>query len=239
ALVLGLVVLRYLDNGISSARWLTPAEKSLLEKAIVANQAGKKVPPSIAAAFADPRVWMWCLLYFCFIAGQYGLTFWMPTLISATGIKGNFNIGLLSAIPFVVAIISMVLIAQSADRHRERRWHLVIPATVGAIGLIGAAVFSQNAPTAIALLSLAAAGIIPCTPLFWSLPTSILEGRVAAATIAAINSVGNLAGFASPFLVGYLKDATHNNRMGMYTLAGMMILGAALVLKSPRALVNR
>ncbi len=239
AVGLGLLVLRFLDNGIRSAHWLTEDEKQVLERAIVRNEAGKHGPHSVGSAFADPRLWLLCLIYFTFVAGQYGLTFWMPTLISATGITGNLRIGFLSAIPYLVAIVAMVLVGRSADAHRERRWHLVVPAVGGAIGFVVAAVMAQNPYVAITFLSLAAAGVLTCTPLFWSLPTAFLKDSGAAAGIAGINAIGNLAGFASPVLVGYLKDATHDNRTGMYTLAATLILGALAVLRIRPALVNR
>jgi MFS family permease len=239
AFLLGWMVWFYLDNGIRDARWLTAGEKELLARNLEAEDAGKPAIQTLAGIFSQPRVWQWCLLYFLFTAGQYGLTFWMPTLVAAAGVKGNFQIGLLSAIPFIVAMFSMVLCGRSADLHRERRWHLVIPACCGAIGLTGAAVTAGNAPLAIAFLSLAAGGILPLSPLFWSLPTAILQGRGAAAGIGAINSIGNLAGFFSPMIVGYLKDLTHDNRSGMFALAGMLIAGALLVLRTPAKLVNR
>lgn len=239
ALVLGLVVLRYLDNGIRSARWLTEDDKRVLERNILLNEATKQGPRSVASAFADARLWLLCLIYFTIIAGQYGLTFWMPTLVRATGIKGNFHVGCLSAIPYGVAIVTMILLGRSADAHRERRWHLVLPALAAAVGLVAAAIMAENTVVAILFLSLAAAGVLTCTALFWSLPTAFLQGTGAAAGIAGINAFGNLAGFASPVLIGYLKDATHDNRIGMYTLAATLVIGALAVLKMPAALVNR
>ena len=239
AFLFGVAVWFYLDNGVRDARWLTEEEKQLLERNLVADDLGKPAVQSLLGVFRNPRLWQWCTLYFLFTAGQYGLTFWMPTLVAATGVKGNFHIGVLSAIPFIVAIFSMVLLGRSADLHRERRWHLVVPALCAAVGLAGAAATAASAPLAIAFLSLAAAGILPLSPLFWSLPTSILQGRGAAAGIAAINSIGNLAGFFSPVIVGYLKDVTHDNRTGMYTLAGMVVVGALLVLRTPAKLVNK
>ena len=180
-----------------------------------------------------------CLIYFCFVMGQYGLTFWMPTLVKATGVKGNFSIGLLSAIPFACAIVAMNVLGRSADRQRERRWHLVVPALLGAVGFVVAASFVQNTWVSIAALSLAAAGVLSCAPLFWSLPTSFLSGAAAAVGIAAINSVGNLAGFVSPYVIGALKDATQSTQAGMYVLAGMLVVGAISVLRQPAQLVNR
>lgn len=239
AVVLGVVVWFYLDNGIRSARWLTEEEKQTLERNLAADEMGKPVTRSLRVLFTDGRLWQWCLLYFAFVAGQYGLTFWMPTLVNAAGIQGNFHVGVVSALPFVVAIFAMILLGRSSDRRRERRWHLIIPAVIGAFGLVGAAVLADRAVLAIVLLCIAAGGILPLTPLFWSLPRSIMHGRGAAAGIAAINSIGNLAGFASPVLVGYLKDLTHDNRAGMFALATLMLLGAWLVWKTPAKLVNR
>ena len=239
ALVMGLAVLAFLDNNIRSAKWLSEGEKQLLEREIAADQKGTQSKHSIGAIFGDRRVWLMCLIYFCFVMGQYGLTFWMPTLIKSTGVTGNLNIGLFSAIPFGCAIVAMNFIGRSADAHRERRWHLVIPACLGAIGFVVAASFVHNTVVSVAALSLAAAGVLTCAPLFWSLPTSFLSGAAAAVGIAAINSVGNLAGFVSPYLVGYLKDATHSTQSGMYVLAGMLVVGAIAVLRTPARLVNR
>jgi hypothetical protein len=95
----------------------------------------------------------------------------------------------------------MNLCGRSADAHRERRWHLIVPALVGAVGFTVAASFADNVVVSIIFLSMAAAGVLTCAPLFWSLPTAFLTGTGAAAGIAVINSVGNLAGFASPYMI--------------------------------------
>ena len=239
AVLIGLATLAYLDNGIAKAKWLTDGEKKLLEDEIVADQKGKESVHSFADIVSDKRVWLMCLIYFCFVMGQYGLTLWMPTLVKATGVTGNLHIGLLSAIPFGCAIIAMNLIGRSADARRERRWHLIVPALMGAVGFVGAALFADNTAISIAALSLAAAGVLTCAPLFWSLPTSFLSGAAAAVGIAAINSVGNLAGFVSPYLIGYLKDLTHSGATGMYMLAIMLVIGSAAVLKTSPTLVNK
>ncbi len=239
AVLIGLATLAYLDNGIAKAKWLTDGEKKLLEDEIAADQKGKESVHSFADIVSDKRVWLMCLIYFCFVMGQYGLTLWMPTLVKATGVTGNLHIGLLSAIPFGCAIIAMNLIGRSADARRERRWHLIVPALMGAVGFVGAALFADNTAISIAALSLAAAGVLTCAPLFWSLPTSFLSGAAAAVGIAAINSVGNLAGFVSPYLIGYLKDLTHSGATGMYMLAIMLVIGSAAVLKTSPTLVNK
>ncbi|MBS7537374.1 MFS transporter [Ancylobacter lacus] len=238
ALLLGVAVFFYLDNGIREAKWLAEDEKALLEAEIARDNRTKETPRSVGGVFKDGRVWLMCLIYFSFVTGQYALTFWMPTLIKATGVTGNLNIGLISAIPFLCAAVTMVLVGRSADHRRERRWHLIIPATCGAIGFIVAAT-STSTPLAILSLSIAAAGVITCAPLFWSLPTAFLTGTAAAAGIALINSVGNLAGFVSPYLIGFLKDLTGSNQIGMYALAGFLLVGVVAVLSTPARLVNR
>ncbi|MBE9607315.1 MFS transporter [Acetobacteraceae bacterium H6797] len=238
ALVLGVVVLLYLDNRVSEAKWLNDEEKAVLKRNIEADQVGKTESHSFTQIIKDPRVWVMCLIYFSFVMGQYGITLWMPTLIRASGVEGNFNIGLLSAIPFLCAIVAMVAFSRSADKHRERRWHLVMPAMLGTVGFIVAAT-ATNTTIAIIFLSFAAAGVLACAPLFWSLPTAILAGGSAAAGIAMINSVANLAGFASPYMVGALRDMTGSSEIGMYVLAGFLVLGAIVTLMVPKKLVNR
>jgi len=240
ALVVGVAVIFILDNSIVAAKWLTAGEKKFLADEIASDSpSAQNGRHPVAAVFKDSRIWVMCLIYFCFIMGQYGLTFWMPTLVKATGVTGNFNIGLISAIPFLCAIVVMNLCGWSADARRERRWHLIGPALVGAFGFTVAASYSQNTVVSIIFLSLAAAGVLTCAPLFWSLPTAFLSGTGAAAGIAVINSVGNLAGFVSPYMIGYLKDATQSTQLGMYVLAGTLVLGAFAVWRTPAHLVNR
>ncbi|WP_027209708.1 MFS transporter [Burkholderia sp. WSM2232] len=240
AVAIGIATILYLDNGIASAKWLSEPEKRLLSDEIAASQPKEKANAhSLRAVFRDPRTWWMSLIYFAFVTGQYGLTFWMPTLIKSTGVSGAFNIGLLSAIPFVCAIVVMNVLGHSADKHRERRWHLIVPALFGAVGFTVAASFASNTVVSIAFLSLAAAGVLTCAPLFWSLPTAFMSGATAAAGIAIINSIGNLAGFASPYMIGYLKDLTHSTQTGMYVLAGMLVIGALATWLTPAKMVNR
>jgi len=239
AVLVGLLVLWKFDDSIRKAKWLSEDEKQILEANIAADNKGKTEHPGIGKVFSDPRVWMMSLIYFAFVMGQYGLTFWMPTLVKNAGVKDTFMIGVLSAIPYVCAAITMVLIGRSADARRERRWHLVVPALMGAIGFAVVAMAGNNVALSIAFLSLAAAGVLTCAPLFWSLPTAFLQGTAAAAGIAAINSVGNLAGFVSPYMIGALKDMTGSTAAGMYALAGVLVLGCIAVLRTPAKLVNK
>ncbi len=240
AALLGVATLLYLDDGIRSARWLKESEKQLLEAGIARETQHKAAHASLRAVFADRRIWLVTLIYFCCVMGQYGLTFWLPTLVKTAGISGVFNIGVYTAIPYLAAAICMPLLGRSADLRRERRWHLAVPMALGAVGLLGSALAgTTHTDLAIAFLSLAAIGILACAPLFWSLPTTFLHGVSAAAGIAAINAVGNLAGFAAPYLVGAIKDITQSTNLGLTVIAAFLLVGAVIVIRIPAKLVSQ
>lgn len=239
AIVIGIVTIGYLDSGIRRAKWLTDDEKELLQRNIAAESREKVEHPSLSAVLIDRRIWLMCWIFFSCAMGQYALTFWMPTLIKTAGIQSVLNVGLVTAIPYLATAVTMVLVGASADRNRERRWHLVIPMVVGAAGLILSVAAGTQTVLAVFFLSVAASGVITSAPMFWSLPTAFLSGAAAAAGIAAINSVGNLAGFVSPYMVGWLKDLTHSDRDAMLCLTFILALGAASVFTVPAKLVNR
>ncbi|RDK06628.1 MFS transporter [Cupriavidus lacunae] len=238
SILVGLWVLAYLDDRIAHAKWLSPEEKALLERNIASEDAHKEDPP-IRTVMSSPRVWLMSAIYFCFVMGLYGVSFWLPTIIKQTGVKGALDIGLLTAIPYGCAVIGMVLVAYSADRSGERRWHIAIPALAGSLGLLLSVQWHNDTTLAMVALTLATIGILTTLPLFWSLPTSFLAGTGAAAGIALINSLGNLAGFLSPYAVGWLKDLTHSTDSGMYLLAACLVVGAALTLSVPKRLVSQ
>ncbi|WP_454056118.1 MFS transporter [Cupriavidus sp. Marseille-Q8015] len=238
SVLVGLWVLAYLDDRIAHAKWLTAEEKALLERNIAAEDAHKEDAP-VRQVLASPRVWLMSAIYFSFVMGLYGVSFWLPTIIKQTGVTSAFHIGLLTAVPYGCAVIGMVLFAYSADRRGERRWHIAIPALLGALGLVLSVQWHGNTALAMVALTLATLGILTTLPLFWSLPTAFLAGTGAAAGIALINSLGNLAGFISPYAVGWLKDLTHSTDSGMYLLAACMVVGAALALSVPARMVNQ
>jgi len=237
--LVGIVVWFYLDDKIESAKWLCPEEKRFLRDQIHRDNA-QTPDHSFAQAVRNAKVWILGLMYFGVVTGLYGISFWLPTLIKSTGVAGALDIGLLSAIPYVVATVSMVLVGRNADRLRERRWHFMVPAVVGGIGLILSATFSHNTAFAIAALTLAAAGVISSLPLFWTFPPAFLGGAAAAGGIALIGALGNVGGFVSPYAVGFMKDLTHSTDGGMYLLAGCVFMSAILAFTTmPARVVNR
>jgi len=229
SVLMGVWVFFYLDDSIRGAKWLSEEEKQLVERDIASEQK-TKLDFTLGQLFSSGKVWLLALIYFCFVMGLYGVSFWLPQLIKATGVKDVLDIGLLTAIPYSAAVVAMILMGRSSDATGERRWHIASAALLGAAGLVASAVYGDSTVIAMTALTMATAGILTTLPLFWTLPTAFLGGTAAAAGIAMINSLGNLAGFVSPYLVGAIKDATQSTANGMYVLAACMIVGALLVL---------
>ena len=238
SLVLGLAVLLYLDDGIVRARWLAADEQKILASRIAEDQKHASTH-SLWESFTNARVWFLGVIYFCLIAGLYGAGFWLPTLIQRTGVASPLGIGILTVLPNAVAAALMVTISRRSDRTRERRWHLVAPALVGAAGWLVTVRFGQDTVIALSGMSLAMAGVTTSLSQFWCLPTAILAGTAAAAGIALINSIGNLAGFLGPWLIGWLVERTGSTDLGVYALAGVLAIGSMLVLTIPARIVNR
>jgi D-galactonate transporter len=229
SVVIGIAVLFYLDNGVREAKWLADAERQLLLTNLESEERTKR-HMSVGQALRNPWVLLFSAIYFCISMGLYGIGFWLPQIIKNTGVKDPLGIGLLTAIPYGCAAIAMVLAGKSSDLHRERRWHFAVVATAGGLGLIFSTWFPSNVPVALAALSLATAGILSSFPLSWTMPTALLTGSAAAAGIALVNSIGGLAGFVSPYLVGWIADRTHRLDTGLYVITSFLFLGVILVL---------
>jgi D-galactonate transporter len=229
SVVIGVWTLFYLDDGIRVARWLSEQEKQALEREIAADGQQQQQLP-LLQVFGSGKVWLLALVYFLCVMGLYGVSFWLPQLIKNSGVTDVFDIGLLSAVPYFVAAVVMIWAARHSDRTGERRWHTACAALAGALGLVAATLYSDNTVIALAALSVATAGILSTFPIFWSLPTAMLGGTAAAAGIAMINSIGNLAGFVSPYLVGAIRDASGSTASGIYLIAASLLAGAVLVL---------
>jgi MFS family permease len=238
AVFFGLIVYFYLDDRVANAKWLTTEERDLLSRRIAEDDVHKEEMP-VLQVLKNKRVWVMSAIYFSMAMSLYGVSFWLPTLIKGMGVSDNLTIGLLSAIPWLAGAVAMLLFGRSADRHKERRWHVVIPMLMAASGLVLSVLWASNVYFAFIALIWACMGIVSAIPLFWSLPTSFLGGAAAAAGIAAINSIANLAGFVAPYVVGWLKQLTESTDSGMYMLAAVLVVGAVITLSIPSKLVNR
>ncbi len=185
---------------------------------------------------AFTKMWLIC---FCTVMGQGGLAFWVPTMIRDTGVSSVLDIGLLTMLPYMLAVVAMLLAARSSDKYRERRWHIIVPFCIAAVSLIFIGLFPHNKVIVMIALCIAVASSLVPSPLFWSLPNAIFTGTCAAAGIALINSIANIGGFISPYIIGYFKNTTESNLVAMCVLSSMMILGAILTYSVPAKLVNK
>ncbi|SAK47978.1 major facilitator transporter [Caballeronia temeraria] len=238
SLFLGVAILFYLDNGIAGAKWLNDDEKALLRRNVEKDNAQTVKHVSIRAFIGDRRLWLMAAIYFCVVMGQYGLTFWLPTIVRRTGVADPLWVGILTAIPYLCAIVALPLIGASADKRRERRLHLAIPMLVSAAGFATLPMLG-SVGASIICVSIAAAGILASSSQFWSLPTAVLGGMSAAAGIAAVNCFANLAGFFSPAIVGWLNDFTGKSTAGLIFISIAIVIGSVLVFFVPAKTVNR
>ncbi|MGF6573968.1 D-galactonate transporter [Paraburkholderia sp. GAS333] len=238
SLVLGIAILLYLDDGIAKAKWLSESEKALLARNVAADAKHTVAHISIRAFIGDRRLWLMAGIYFCVVLGQYGLTFWLPTIIRKSGVADPLWVGIFTAIPYLCAIVVLPLIGMSADRQRERRWHLAVPMLIAAGGFATLPLLG-SVSASIICLSIASAGILASSSQFWSLPTAVLGGMSAAAGIAAVNCFANLAGFFSPAIVGWLNDLTGKSTAGLIFISTAVTIGALLVFLVPAKVVNR
>ncbi|MDI3439690.1 MFS transporter [Erwinia sp. V90_4] len=241
SLLIGLLVFWLLPDRIDTAHWLNSEEKALIAERLredaVQEPAGAQA--SLGAVLRNGKLWLLTFIYFCLIAGFYTVSFWLPTLVRNAGVEDVFTVGLLTAIPYAAAIVTMIVASRSADKHRERRWHLALIAVMSGVGMVISALYSDNLWVAMFGLTLGAAGGLSTLPLFWSLPTAFLGGTMAAIGIALINSFGNLAGFVAPYMMGILTDLTHSTLTGMMIISCTLFVGAAAIFLIPGRIVNR
>ena len=238
AVVFGGIIFLFLDNRVVDAKWLSRSERAIVASEIDA-EAATKSHVSLGHVFTSPKVWLLCVIFFGIEMGSYAVGFWQPTIIRQTGVKDAFAIGLLTTIPYAAALVALVLTGRHSDRSRERRWHAIFPCLASAAGFTLCTLAGSNTPLAMLGLVLAAAGVITALAMFWALPTSILGGNAAAAGIAFVNCTGNLGGFFSPAIIGFLKAHTGTLNSGLYLVAGCMIASSILIFTvAPAAAVS-
>ncbi|NML30351.1 MFS transporter [Paraburkholderia antibiotica] len=233
ASVVGVIAYFYLTDRPGDASWLDADERQALDNALRHEDRQKLAhgPSSVLAALRDSRVLFCSLIYFAVQMSVYGVVFYLPTRIAglASGGHVGVEVGLLTAIPWIAALIGTFCITRFADRHgHHRRWAAAMLA-LAALGIAASAMTSSVA-VAIAAFCVAAIGFVCVQPLFWTLPTGYLGGAAAAGGIALINSIGNLGGFVAPNLKGLAEHLAGSSRAGMFSLAVVGLIGALLLL---------
>ncbi len=244
AVIVGLIAWFYLKDKPSDAAWLTREEQDWLTQELDAERAKTesltavegKQRGALRVAFGTGRVWVLAFIYFGFIYGLYALAFFLPTIIS--GFQEQYGVtydvfqkGLITAIPYIPAAIALWFWTRDVSKRGLRTWHIVVPALVGAV-TIPFALFAPSPQLTVAIIALTAMSIFSVLPNFWTLPTQFLTGAAAAAGIALINTIGNLAGFSAPYITGAVADLTKTADGTPQFYVPMMIVGGFMAISA-------
>ncbi|MFD2644799.1 MFS transporter [Pseudomonas japonica] len=236
-ILLGLVVLKCLPDSFDSVDWLSAEQKRDLREQLAQEETRKPIN-SFGGILSDARVWLLVAVYCAVMLAVNTLAFWMPTLIHGAGIGSDGRVGLLSAVPYLAGCFFMIACGRSSDRRRERRWHLCVPLLMSAAGIAIAGIAPDNATLVMSGLIVAGMGASAALPMFWQLPPAFLSNTTQAAGIGLISSLGSIASFAAPYLIGWMRDTTHSASLALYVLAVFITLGGLLVLRTQAATVN-
>ncbi|MGE8464688.1 MAG: MFS transporter [Pseudomonas putida] len=234
---LGLVILARLDDRIEDARWLSDEQKHALRKTLAGEEARKQIS-SWRGIFTNGQVWLLVAIYFAVMLAVNTLAFWMPALIHGSGIAHDSQVGLLSAVPYLAGCVFMIAVGRSSDHRKERRWHLCVPILMCALGLTLTGLQPQSPLLVMAGLAIAGMGASSALPMFWQLPPAYLAGPILAPGLALISSLGSVAAFVAPYLIGWMRDNTQSASLALYLLSLVIALGALLVLRTSAAVVN-
>jgi len=232
AILLGLVTLVYLTDWPAQARWLRPDEREWITTQLDEEKKAKQAvfSCSVWQAFRHPDVILLTLCYFFGVAGNYGIAFWLPTILKRLSGESDVKVTLLSSLPYLAGFVTQQINGWHSDRSRERRWHAAMPLFLSGLTLFLAIASGSSLPLSLAFFTLGGAAYYAFGPAFWAVPTEFLSSSAAAASIGLINSVGNLGGFAGPLIMGYLATRTLSFSAGLWYLVGSFLLSGGLML---------
>lgn len=231
--ILGVMTLWVLTETPMQAKWLEKDEREYLRDKLDAEHQSKLHQNAhlakASAAFTSGATWVLAFSKFCVLLAFFGITLWLPQIVSSMGKLSTLEVGLVSAIPYAFSAVVSIVIGRHSDKTGERTFHIAIPAFLGAVGFVVAGL-TGNPYVALAALCVAATGLWVSNTLFWTLPASILSGASAAAGLALINTVGNLGGFFGPLLTGWVRGTTHSYAWALVALGGFLALSGIVVI---------
>ena len=227
ACVLGVLCLKCLADRPADAKWLTVDERHALQSALDAEHESKG-SHSFRESIKDVRVWLLAAILFSYIIGILGIGVWLPQILKSHALTTT-QIGWVSAIPYLIASVAMLVWAKVLARKRRYVLHLAITCATGAAGFIFSVVYSDLIPALIGL-TVALIGLSSVRTCFYSIPATFLSKQAAAGGIAFINAVGSLGGLVGPYAVGWLKDLTHSFNAGLIAMAAMLCVATVLTL---------
>jgi MFS family permease len=232
SVIAGFVTWFYLTDRPEQARWLTPAQRQLVQDDLARDRAalGHR-EESLLASLKDGRLWLLILIFFCIIAANSSLTFFGPSVVKEVGFTNPATVGWIMSLAYLCGAAGMILNGRHSDRQKEARLHCAYAAAVGAVGMLLTAVFMKTNPVlALAMQTVAIVGTMSAIPVFWQLPGRFLAGAAAAGGVALINSIANLAGFGAPWMLGIIKTSTGTLSSGLYVVAAVEICATVLII---------
>jgi MFS transporter, ACS family, tartrate transporter len=229
AVLLGVVALFYLTDRPEKARWLAPEDREWLGRHMEREHAERVRQGSGLRRALSGKVLLLCLIYFLNTLATYGVFLFLPKMLREASGFGGFRLSAITALPFVVALVGMVLIGRHSDRTGERKGHVAVCALTGALGLALAAASRESVPFIVVSFTIAQLGQRAIQGVFWAIPPAFLGGTAAAAGIAMVNAVGNLGGFVGPWAVGYLRRWSESYGAGLLLMAAALVVEAVLV----------
>ncbi|GAA3725009.1 sugar phosphate permease [Spinactinospora alkalitolerans] len=230
---LGYLFWRTMADRPQEADWLSAREKEVIGEAV--SRSRSQTTHSFAAALRNAQIYVMSVAYFGMMCGIYAISFWLPTTLQENGVEGTLTIGFLTAVPYVFAIAAMVVLGRSSDRFQDRRWHTIVPTVVAGAALLVSAMAGHVLVLSFGAMIIAVAAVWAAYTVFWAVPAEHFGGTAAAGGIALINTVGILGGFASPYLIGLVKEATGSTQIGLLVMVGLLAAStvALLLIRRP------
>jgi sugar phosphate permease len=234
SVVAGFVTLAYLPDRPAEAGWLDAEDRRVIDEELAEDpRAAGPHEQRVMSVFVNPKVWLLIAIFFCLLWANSTLTFWAPSIIAEAGF-GPSAVGWIAGVAYLVGAVGMIWNGFDSDRRREVRGHFAFAAALGAVGLALTGLLANGPAWSLVLaLVLAIAGTMSAIPVFWQLPNRFLAGAAAAAGVAMINSIANLAGAVAPYSLGVVKDATGHLSAGLVGAALVEAMAVALVLAAP------
>ena len=237
AVILAFVTLWVLPDRPAKVKWLTQPEKDWLDGQV---QSKREIidaeSHTLLHGLLSPMVLLMSAIYVSLVIGLYGVAFWLPQIVRGIGFS-NQQTGFVIAVPYLLGTLACALWPRRSDSMQERRWHFAVPCFLASVSLIVSAIIGPHL-LALIPISLAVVGIWAAVPVFWSIPGRHMVGLAAAAGLAMINSVGNLGGFAGPYLVGWLREWSGSFTIALVCLGCGPLLAGLLALLLPVSAMN-
>jgi MFS family permease len=225
--------LAFVQDHPAEARWLPQAERESLVATLRAESAalegGENIP--YLRALMRPQVFVLAAIYFCFVSGQMGLLFWLPSATETFKKLSSLHTGIVYTFPFIVGAIALLVVARHSDQTHERRKHAAAAMSLGGLFiLLAVAVIPYSLLLAFAFIALSGIGAYGPMGPFWAIPTETLPAKTVGSVMGFVNAIGNLGAYFAPLIVGYLNKTTGNFVSGFAYLGAITVVGGALCL---------